>query len=462
VAQAEILPPRTAQAGAFPVAEHNARFVWHPMIDPKVSEATPPLVIERGDGVHVWDLDGNRYLDCTAGLWCVNVGHNHPAVKRAIVEQLDRLAYYSTFAGISNPPSIELSARITSLLAPERMGKVLFCSGGSDANETAYKLARQYWKLEGKGDKTKILSLRNGYHGVHFGGMSASGNPIWRRAYEPLLPGFIQVEGPYLYRNPWTDDAERLGEICATLLEREIQHQHPDTVAALVAEPVQGAGGLIVPPANYWPLVRKICDKYDVLLIADEIVTGFGRTGEMFGCRLWGVAPDIMCFAKGINSAYVPLGATVFNERVAAAWRRDHPLAAIMHGYTYSGHPLACAAALANLRVVEEERLNENARTVGAYFRERLHELLKYPRVGDVRGVGLMLGIEFVADRVTKEPLAPNDPMLAKLGAGCRKRGVLIRVMGHRVILSPPLVFARENVDTAMDALHGALRDGAQ
>ncbi len=456
-----VVAPRAAvpEIAAFPVADHNARHQWHPMADPKAARIAPPLVIERGDGVHVWDLDGNRYLDCTAGLWCVNVGHNHPAVKKAIVDQLDRIAYYSTFSGISNPPSIELSARLTAMLAPERMTQAFFCSGGSDANETAYKLARQYWKLEGRAEKTKILSLRNGYHGVHFGGMSASGNPVWRRAYEPLMPGFIQVEGPYLYRNPWTEDPLKLGEICAALLEREIQHQHPDTIAAFVAEPVQGAGGLIVPPPNYWPLVRAICDKYDILLIADEVVTGFGRTGRMFGCRLWGVVPDMMCFAKGINSAYVPLGATLLSARVAAAWERDHPLAAIMHGYTYTGHPLACAAALANLRIVEEERLDENAARIGAYFLDRLSELLAHPKVGDVRGAGLMLGIEFVADKKTKAPLAPGDPFLERLAAACRKRGVLIRVTGHRVILSPPLVFTAANVDTTLDALHAALAE---
>ncbi|MSQ69950.1 MAG: aminotransferase class III-fold pyridoxal phosphate-dependent enzyme [Betaproteobacteria bacterium] len=439
------------------MADANAKYLWHPMIDPKASAANPPLVIARGDGVRVFDIEGRAYLDCTAGLWCVNVGHNHPAVKRAITEQLDRIAYYATFGDISNPPSIELSAKLISMLAPEGMVKVMFSSGGSDANETAFKLARQYWKLEGRSDKVKILSLRNAYHGVHFGGMSASGNPLWRRAYEPMMPGFLQVEGPYLYRNPWTDDPSRLGEMCADFLEREIRHQSPETVAAFVMEPVQGAGGMIVPPANYMPLARAICDKYNILMIADETVTGFGRTGSLFGSRHWGVKPDIMCFAKGINSAYVPLGATAVNARVAAAWERKDPLATIMHGYTYSGHPLACAAAIANLKVVEEERLTQNAAAVGAYFLERLETLRRFPSVGDVRGLGLMLVIELVRDKKTKEAYAMGDPFGVALGKFCRERGALVRVMAGRIILSPALIFSRENVDEAVAAIEAGL-----
>jgi adenosylmethionine-8-amino-7-oxononanoate aminotransferase len=440
------------------LADQNGRYFWHPMVDPKQLRQAPPIVIERGDGVYVTDSQGKRYLDCTAGLWCVNVGHNHPEVKAAITAQLDQLAYYGTFTNFSNPPSIALAARLIAMLQPERMARVMFGSGGSDANETAYKLARQYWKLMGKPEKVKIFSLKHGYHGVHFGGMSASGNSIWRRAYEPLMPGFHQVDSPYLYRNPWTQDPAELARICAEMLDREIAYQGADTVAAFVAEPVQGAGGMIVPPAQYWPLIRKVCDKHDVLLIADEVVTGFGRTGEMFGVRLWGVTPDIMNFAKGINSAYVPLGATVVNERVAQAWEQDHPLAAIMHGYTYTGHPLACAAALANLDIVEREDLPGNAATQGAYFLARLQELADYAQVGDIRGKGLMLGVELVLDKATREPLLPTHPDSRKLQATITDRGALVRIAGNKVILSPPLIFERAHVDEAMDALNAGFR----
>ena len=440
------------------LAGHNARHVLHPMVDPKLMRATPPLIVERGEGAYVFDVDGRRYLDCVASLWNVNVGHNRSEVKRAILEQLDRLAYYATFNGISNPPSIALSSLLVEMLAPEKMSKVLFSSGGSDAIETALKLARQYWKLEGQPERTKFISLRYGYHGVHFGGMSANGNGPFRRAYEPLVPGFFQVESPFLYRNPWTDDAEELGAICAGILEREIVHQGPDTVAAFLAEPVQGTGGLVVPPPNYWRLVREICNRHGVLLIADEVVTGFGRSGSLFGARGWGVAPDIMVLAKGINSGYVPLGATVVNERVAGAWERDHPLAAIMHGYTYSGHPLACAAALACQKIVRDEDLTGNAARIGAYFLERLYWLKeRHAVIGDVRGKGLMLAIECVRDRAKKTPFAPAESYSPRLARAIAARGALIRCNAGKLILSPPLVIDRGFVDETIRILDEAL-----
>ncbi len=437
--------------------ENNAKHYWHPMVDPKISERDLPLIIARGQNCHVWDVDDNKYLDLMGGLWCVNVGHNRSEINVAIADQLGRISYYNTFNGFSNPTSIELSAKLTEMLEPENMVKIMFGSGGSDANETAIKLSRQYWKVMGQPEKIKIFSLKNGYHGMQFGAVSASGGIVWRRAYEPLMPGFYQIDTPDRYRNSWSEDPKELSQICAGILEREIQHQGPDTVAAFIAEPIQGAGGLIIPPDDYWGHIRKVCDKYDILLIADEVVTGFGRTGEMFGVRCWGVKPDIMNFAKGINSGYVPLGATAVNQRVAMAWERDHSLAPIMHGYTYSGHPVACAAAIANLKIVEDENLASNAAKVGNYFLEKLIEIkAKHASIGDVRGRGLMLGIEFVKNRKTKEPFAPNDPYLQSIGPHCRKRGVLVRTQGHRIIISPPLTFTKENVDEAIDVLDSA------
>ena len=439
------------------IIENNARHVWHPMIDPKMSAENLPVVISGSDGVYISDIEGKVYLDCTASLWNVNVGHNRPEIKAAIVDQLDKLAYYNTFGNASNPPSIALSALLMEMMEPEGMARVLFSSGGSDAVEGALKLSRQYWKLVGKSEKTKFFSLKNAYHGVHYGGLSVGGGIPWRRAYEPVLPGCFQIDSPYLYRNGWTEDPEELGEICATMLAREIEHQGPDTVAAFIAEPVQGAGGMIVPPANFWPRVREVCDQYEILLIADEVVTGFGRTGSMFGSRHWSVKPDVMCLAKGINSGYVPLGATVVNQRIAEAWEKDDPMAPIMHGYTYSGHPLACAAALANLEIVIEEDLPANAGTVGGYFLERLNELTQYPRVGDVRGVGLMLAVEFVSDRETKEPIPAFDPYFIAIQEICRKEGVWVRIQANKMIFSPPLVFEKKHVDKALDAVHTAL-----
>lgn len=441
------------------VIENNARHVWHPMIDPKMLENNPPIIISKSDGVYIFNTEGKKYLDCTASLWNVNVGHNRPEIKKAIVDQLDKLAYYTTFGNVSNPPSISLSALLMEMLELEGMARVLFSSGGSDAVEGALKIARQFWKLSGKPEKTKFFSLKNAYHGVHFGGMSVSGGIPWRRSYEPLLPGCFQIDGPYLYRNAWTKDPEELGEICAGILAREIEHQGADTVAAFIAEPVQGAGGMIVPPKGFWPRIREVCDKYNILLIADEVVTGFGRTGSMFGCRHWGVKPDIMCLAKGINSGYIPLGATVVNRRIVEAWDKDDPIAPIMHGYTYSGHPLACAAALANLKIVTEEDLPKNAELVGSYFLQRLASLSEFETVGDVRGIGLMLAVEFVKNKSSKEPIAPFDPYLIGIQKSCWERGVWVRIQANKMIISPPLIFEKLHVDMAVDVIHSALSE---
>lgn len=439
------------------VRDANARHMLHPMIDPKVVAVQPPLIIDRADGVYVTDLEGRQYLDTVASLWNVNVGHNRREIKQAITAQLDKLAYWSTFQNTSNPPAIELSARLMALFEPEKMTKVLFSSGGSDAVETALKIARQYWQLEGRPQRTKFISLKWGYHGVHFGGASINGNPLFRLSYEPLLPGCFQVESPYLYRNSWGEpDPAALARRCVDELDRAIQYQGPDTVAAFIAEPVQGAGGVIVPHESYWPLVRAVCDKHGVLLISDEVVTGFGRIGAMCGARAWGVVPDLMAMAKGINSGYVPLGATLLSERVAAAYGKPGISAALMHGYTYSGHALACAAANANLSIVEEEDLPGNAKLVGAVFNQRLNELKQYLHVGDVRGIGLMAAVELVTDRASKGPLAAPAPYVHALVGEARERGALVRVQGNRLILSPPLVFTLAHVDEMMTILHAA------
>ena len=229
------------QAAVNFLKENNARHYWHPMADPKASETDPPLILTKGDGFQVWDVDGKPYLDLMGGLWNVNVGHNRTEVKDAIIAQMDQLSYHNTFAGLANAPSIELSVKLTDMMAPEGMDKVMFGSGGSDANETAFKLARQYWKLMDQAEKVKVFSLKNGYHGMQFGALSASGGIVWRRAYEPLMPGFFQIDNPDSYRNPWTDDGQELGRICAGILDREIQHQGPGPVPAFIAEPIQGA-----------------------------------------------------------------------------------------------------------------------------------------------------------------------------------------------------------------------------
>lgn len=439
--------------------EQNGRHQLHPMQPQSAVEANPPLIVTQGDGVHVTDIDGRRYLDCQGGLWCVNAGHNRAEIKEAMVAQLDQLQYYTLFPGSTNAPSVELSARLCEVAAEEGIKKLFFSSGGSDATESAFKIARQYWKIVGEPERTKFISLRHGYHGLHFGGMSACGGNAWKRSYEPLVPGFFQVESPFLYRNPFTDDPEELSAICATLLDRELEYQSADTVAAVIAEPVQGAGGVIVPPASYWPRLREICDRHGVLLIADEVITGLGRSGALFGSRGWGVKPDIMCMAKGLTSGYIPLGATLLNARVSDAFDMAGPRSVFMQGYTYSGHPIACAAGIASLELTLRENLAENARVVGAYLLAKLQAVLAdIPTVGDVRGKGLMIAVELVRDRSTKEGYGPTDAYPGNVSERCLSQGVMLRCIVNKLIISPPLIFTHAHADELVHVLDASLR----
>ncbi|WP_066256651.1 aminotransferase class III-fold pyridoxal phosphate-dependent enzyme [Hydrogenophaga flava] len=438
--------------------QDNAEFQWHPMAHPAAMKKSKPDIVARGEGCWIWDVDGHKMLDGVGGLWASNLGHSATAVRDAIVAQLDELPFYNIFRGTSHPRAIELSAQLVRMMEPDGVASVMFSSGGSDAVETALKLARQYHKLRGEKDRFKFISLRQGYHGVHFGGMSVNGNTNFRRAYEPLLPGCFHIDTPWLYRNPYTSDPLELGEICAELLEREIVFQGPDTVAAFIAEPVQGAGGVIVPPANYWPLVRKICDKYGVLLIADEVVTGFGRTGHLFGTRLWGVNADLWCLAKGISSGYVPLGATAISSKVAQVFNDDKSgQAAVGHGYTYSAHPVAAAAALATLAQIQALDVPGNAGRVGAVMQERLRQLEKTCSfVGNVRGVGLMLGIEMVDDKATRTPMPRSSDIPARVAKEAYLRGLMVRISGPNLILSPPLVISLDEVNHLCDVLEAS------
>jgi putrescine---pyruvate transaminase len=441
------------------IKENNAQHQWHPMNNQNAVQANPPLIIDGGDGVYIKDIDGKQYLDCQGGLWCVNAGHGRKEIIDATKSQLDKLQYYTLFPGSTNSPSIELSTMLTETLAVENMTKAFFTSGGSDSVETAIKVIRQYWKLKGQADRIKIFSFKNGYHGVHFGGLSAGGHPAWKRAYEPLLPGFYQVDVPYLYRNDFTDDHDELGEICLRRLENEILHQGPDTVAAILAEPVLGAGGVIIPPSAFWPGLRELCDKYDLLLVADEVITGLGRSGSLFGCRGWGVKPDIMTLAKGLTSGYIPLGACMINEKIEDAWKEDSPLSVWMQGYTYSGHPVACAAGIAALKLMHSENHAENAREVGNYLLQRLLKLKdNFTAIGDVRGKGLMLAIELVKDRDTKEPFEPTDEYPPMVSGACESRGVIIRCIVNKLIISPPLIFTKEHADVLADTLEEAFK----
>jgi len=443
----------------------NARFLWHPMAHPRAmkAEGARPDIIVRGEGCRIWDIDGHELIDGVAGLWSSNLGHSCRPVRDAIVAQLDELPFFNTFRGTTHPRAIELSRAVVDLMAPDGVAAVLFSNGGSDAVESALKLARQYHKLRGDQDRHKFIALRQGYHGVHFGGTSVNGNANFRRAYEPLLPGCFHIDSPWLYRNPYTRDEAELGRIVAAQLEREIQFQGPDTVAAFIAEPIQGAGGVIVPPANFWPLVREVCTRHGVLLIADEVVTGFGRGGAMFGTRLWDVKADLWCLAKGISSGYVPLGATAVSAKVADVFDADTSGAGqIAHGYTYSAHPVAAAAALATLKILVDQDVPGHVARIGPPFQARMRGLVqRVPFVGDVRGRGLMLGIEMVADRATRAPLPRSSDLPARVARAAYRHGLMTRVSGANMILSPPLVISEAELDQLANRLEAAFDEVA-
>lgn len=435
---------------------------WHPMSSSAPANRSKTLIIARGDGNYITDIEGHRMLDGVGGLWNVNVGHNRPSVKAAIAAQLDELAYYQTFDGIAHPRVFDLAERLTSMFAEENMARVLFSSGGSDAVETALKMARQYWIASGEPGRTRFLSLRNGYHGVHMGGTSVGGNGVYHYNHGPLLAGCHLLDTPWLYRNPWDcRDPDELTAHCIRQLEDQIALLGPQTIAALIAEPVQGAGGVIVPPAHYWRRLREVCDRHGILLIADEVVTGFGRTGCMLGSRGWGVAPDVLCLAKGITAGYIPMGATVFNQRIVDAIENAPGFGSvIMHGYTYSGHPTACAAALAVLDIVEAEDLPGNAGKVGGQMLEQLQPLTeRYAVVGEVRGKGLMIAVDLVADKVTREPLDPANGLASRIAEQARRAGVLVRPIGNKIVMSPPLTLTADEATLMVDALDSALAD---
>lgn len=438
--------------------EQNARSIWHPMAHPADMHANPPKIIVGGEGTHVTDIEGNSVLDAVGGLWNVNLGYSSDPIKQAIAAQLAALPYYSGFRGTSTGPSIELAYELTQWFAPEGMVRAFFTSGGSDAVESALRLARQYWKVRGQGDRTKFLSLKKGYHGTHFGGASANGNANFRRNYEPLMPGFFHLPAPWTYRNPYNEtDGAKLTQLIAAAVEDEIAFQGADTIAAFIMEPVLGAGGVIVPHETFMPAIRAICDRHDILLIADEVVTGFGRTGAWSGSRLWNVKPDMMCIAKAITSGYFPLGATLIGSKVAEAFEADKTsFGNIGHGYTYSGHPVGCAAGLAALAETRRLKLDENAKARGVELAAALQTLLdKHEIVGDVRSQGLMAAIELVSDRATKK--AADKKIMAKVADAAYAAGVMIRVSGSNIILSPPLILSSQEVGTIADALDTAL-----
>jgi putrescine---pyruvate transaminase len=439
--------------------ENNARSLWHPMSHPADSHANPPTIVTGAQGVRITDVDGHEVVDGVGGLWNVNLGFSCQPVKDAIAAQLDQLPYYSIFRGTSNDTVIHLAEELRKFFEPDGLSRAFFTSGGSDSVETALRLSRQYHKIRGDGARTKFLSLKKGYHGTHFGGASVNGNANFRTAYEPLLAGCHHIPAPYTYRNPFNEtDPERLAQLCLSALEDEIAFQGAGTIAAFIMEPILGAGGVIPPHESFMPGVRDICTRNGILLIADEVITAFGRTGSWTGSRHWGVQPDLMCTAKAITNGYFPFGAVMLSDAFAETFEKDDTgKAAIGHGYTYSGHPVGAAAALACLNETTRLNVPENAAARGAQLHQGLLDLqAKYDVIGDVRGGhGLMCAMELVSDRASKAAI--DKKTINDVQERTYRAGAMVRVSGPNIILSPPLVLTKEDAAVILSALETGL-----
>src|SRR5438445_5056011 len=384
--------------GTTELLEIDRRFLVHPLHHPEEHKA--PLLVESGKGAMLHLADGREVIDGLAGLWNVNVGHGRGELADAAAGQMRKIAYASAYVGATNEPAIRLGEKIVKH-AYANSSAIYYTTGGAESNESAFKTARFFWKVQDRPNKTKIISRMHGYHGVTMAAMSATGMPAYHKMFGPLMPGFIQVAAPYPYR--WQGNQE-CGIGAAEAVERAILAEGADTVAAVIAEPVMGAGGVIVPPDSYFPKLREICDKYEVLLIADEIITGFGRTGRWFALGHWGVEPDIVAFAKGVTSGYLPLGGNILSKRVHEAILNAPADRRYMHAATYSGHPVCCAVGLRNVEIMEQENLVERSAEMGKRLLAALEELYNLPSVGEVRGRGMICGGELGSDRSTNAP----------------------------------------------------------
>lgn len=436
--------------------------LWHAMVQHRPFSEKPPKCMKRGVGCHVTDAEGVEYLDGVSGLWCVNVGYGRQELADVAYEQMVELAYSPLT--MSHEPGIRLAHKLLALLGYE--GKVFFSTSGSEANETAFKIARQYHAqtaAAGSGPRYKVISRYRGYHGHTMGALSATAQAERKLKYEPLVPGFLHVSPPYAYRFGEGRSEAVYNAACLRELEQTILYEGAESVAAVIVEPIISGGGVIVPPEGYLRGVREICDRTGILLIYDEVVNGFGRTGRMFGHQHWGVQPDMICFAKGLTSGYMPLSATVVKQPVFEAFMGEPGSDShFRHISTYGGTPVCTAVGLRNIEILEREGLPERAAEMGDYLLGRLQALLDHPNVGDVRGKGLLLGIELVKDKESKTPL--EDAGMKAVLKQCMDHQVIIGRNTNTIpgftnvlILCPPLVVTREQADHLADTLHKAI-----
>ncbi|BBZ27031.1 aspartate aminotransferase family protein [Mycolicibacterium madagascariense] len=429
-------------------------------------EDITPTIITRGEGVHIWDSHGNKYIDGLSGLFVVQVGHGRAELAEAAAKQAETLAFFPLWS-FATPPAIELSERIANY-APGDLNRVFFTTGGGEAVESAWKLAKQYFKLTGKPGKYKVISRSIAYHGTPQGALAITGIPDFKAPFDPPTPGGFRVPNTNIYRAPeqFSTDPKAWGRYCADRIAEAIEFEGPDTVAAVFLEPVQNAGGCFPPPPGYFERVREICDEYDVLLVSDEVICAYGRIGSMFACNDFGYVPDIITCAKGLTSGYSPIGAMIASDRLFEPFDDGHTV--FGHGYTFGGHPVSAAVALANLDIFEREGINDHVKEMAPAFRSTLEQLYDLPIVGDVRGEGFFYGIELVKDKTTKETFNDDEcerllrgyltPALFEAGLYCRADD-----RGDPVVqLAPPLISGQQEFDAIYDILRGVLSEAGR
>jgi len=440
----------TAEWQALDAAHH-----LHPFTDHAALGRSGSRIITGAEGVYLWDSDGNRILDGMAGLWCVNLGYGREELVEAAARQMRELPYYNSFFQTTHPSAVELAALLAEV-TPPGLERVFFTSSGSEASDTVVRMVRRYWALRGEPERRILISRRNAYHGSTMAGASLGGMaPMHAQGGLPI-PGIEHIEQPYWFELGGTLDPDAFGLRAARWLESRIEALGAERVAAFVAEPIQGAGGVIVPPASYWPEIRRICERFGILLVIDEVICGFGRLGRWFASEHYDLAPDLMPIAKGLSSGYLPIGGVMVGERVARTLLERG--GEFHHGFTWSGHPACAAVAIENIRILRRERVIERVRDdLGPYFQQRLRTLHDHPLVGEVRGIGLIAGIELCADRATRTPFAERG----RAGTLCRDHsfdaGLVMRAVGDSMILSPPLVITRAQIDELVAMAREAL-----
>lgn len=433
----------------------------HPFTDFKALGEEGSRIIERAEGVYIHDAEGHRILDGMAGLWCVNLGYGREELVAAATEQLRRLPYYNNFFKTTHPPAVKLAEKLCAL-APAHLNHVFFTGSGSEANDTVLRMVRRYWALKGKPEKQWVIGLENGYHGSTVAGMSLGGMAPMHGQGGPGVPKIAHVRQPYWFQEGWFgegrpagQDPEAFGRECAAALEAKIQELGEDQVAAFIAEPVQGAGGAIIPPESYWPAVKAVLAKYDILLVVDEVICGFGRLGEWFGSVHYGLEPDLMPIAKGLSSGYLPIGGVLVGDRVAETLIEEG--GEFFHGFTYSGHPACAAVALRNLELMEAEGVVQRVRDdVGPYLAERWAALADHPLVGEARSLGLIGALELV-DPATGERFDSARGVGSLCRDLCFAGGLVMRSVGDTMIISPPLVISHAEIDELMEKARAAL-----